>query len=217
MYVFLITRTGGRTNICSDIEVLSKEKLIEHIKNSENKGYLAPKIRYCKVDEGITHLLSHMPLEEFNNVFSQSDFSENEITMFFRKEISNKYGLHSKKRIPKKDLEIGGIYRDEKDNYFLYFGKCSVWFMEKTEDSIGGPGCIGYTYYHINNKDINPIISGSMKLNDIFDYNSRYYLHIDEKCKKFIEKIGDINVDIPERNNFKFKDNNELYIKKFNS
>lgn len=127
-YVFTCTASGDRTNIMSSFPLWDKEMFVKDIKRGKNSG----RYRYGKIG-GYMNLLKDMSLEEFNQLFSADTFTTEEITLFFRKEISLVYGEHAEKAkikaIPKKELERGCVYKDFNGSSYIYFGE-----VEKTTD-----------------------------------------------------------------------------------
>ncbi len=129
-YIFTVTASGDRTNIMADFPLWDKEIFLENMK--KGKGY-GGRYRYGRIG-GYMSLLKLMLLEEFDKVFSPDEFTKEQITELFRKEISLKYGEHAEKAkikpISKKDLERGCVYKDFGGQLFLYFG-----MVEQTTDT----------------------------------------------------------------------------------
>lgn len=120
--IFIPTFSGDRTNIMAGFQLLSKEQFLKGIKDSKLSG----RIRYGKVG-GWVSLLKEMHLDEFEENFSPEEFTKEEITELFRKDISMKYGIHGEKAkikpLTKKELEPGFIYTDFTGNDYLYLGE----------------------------------------------------------------------------------------------
>lgn len=196
MYVFLGTWRTSRGGLGAGIEVYDKDEIIKMIKKEKESRHWFSQFRYAKVNEGCSSLLKEMRLEEFEEIFESDLFTPKEITKFFRKEISDKYGEHAirnqKQRIPKKDLEIGRVYVADNGENYIYFGriKGSLYTPEqknyyynrpsKTEEFEGY--CHRYTY---KNNDISK---------DIF--RARWKPEVIKSIKKFIE-IKDTIIDVP--------------------
>ncbi len=125
MYIFIITTGSSRCNIHADFEVLDVDQISKEIKKSI-KPHDTPMIRYAKVGGGAC-LLKNMRIDEFEKVFKGNDFTSDQITRYFRKEISEKYGTHAEmnriKRIPKKLMIPGHIYENDRRDNYLYLGK----------------------------------------------------------------------------------------------
>jgi hypothetical protein len=136
MYVFLGTWRTSRGGLGAGIEVYDKETIIKKLKGDTKKHWINS-FRYAKVNEGCSSLIKEMRLEEFEEIFELDLFTPDEITKFFRKEISDKYGEHSirkeMKRISKKDLEVGRVYLADNGDEVYYFGniKGSLYTPEK--------------------------------------------------------------------------------------
>lgn len=123
-YIFTETASGDRTNIMSSFPLWNKEMFLEKVKSQSSKYH--GRYRYGKIG-GDVSLLKDMYLEEFEQIFSADEFTKEQITEIFRKEISEKYGKHAEdkkiKPLSKKDLERGCVYEDFSGNKWLYYGK----------------------------------------------------------------------------------------------
>ena len=123
-YIFTETASGDRTNIMSSFPLWNKEMFLEQVKNQKSKYH--GRYRYGKVG-GYVSLLKDMYLEEFESVFSADEFTVEQITEIFRKEISEKYGKHAEdkkiKPLTKKELERGCVYEDFQGRKWLYYGE----------------------------------------------------------------------------------------------
>ncbi len=123
-YIFTETASGDRTNIMPSFPLWNKEMFLEKLKNQQSKYH--GRYRYGKIG-GYVSLLKDMGLEEFDSVFSPADFTKEQITEIFRKEISEKYGKHAEdkkiKPLSKKELERGCVYEDFLGNKWLYYGE----------------------------------------------------------------------------------------------
>lgn len=122
-YIFIETASGDRTNIMSSFPLWNKEMFLERVKNQKSKYH--GRYRYGKIG-GYVSLLKDMNLEEFESVFSTDEFTTEQITEIFRKEISEKYGKHAEdkkiKSLSKKELERGCVYEDFQGHKWLYYG-----------------------------------------------------------------------------------------------
>lgn len=116
--IFIKTSRGDRTNILANFTLLSKESFIKAVK--DNKGYRS-QFRYGYLDGTVDNLVS-MRLSEFEEVFPEQPFTQEEITKEFRKEISEKYGKHAIKVVTLKNLERGGVYKDKTCTKWVYLG-----------------------------------------------------------------------------------------------
>ncbi len=147
MYIFTQTTTGARTNITANFPIWDKKMFVEHVKSGKGYG----RYRYSAIG-GYMDLLKGMSLEEFEQVFSSEDFTTEEITGLFRKEISEKYGEHVEKAkikpLSKKVLERGCIYKDFSGSTWLYLGE-----VEQTVD-------ITYTKKYQSDKRPNIVTKG---------------------------------------------------------
>lgn len=123
-YIFTETASGDRTNIMSSFPLWNKEMFLKRVRNQQSKYH--GRYRYGKIG-GYVSLLKDMNLEEFESVFSADDFTTEQITEIFRKEISEKYGKHAEdkkiKPLSKKELERGCVYEDFQGIKWLYYGE----------------------------------------------------------------------------------------------
>lgn len=123
-YIFTETASGDRTNIMSSFPLWNKEMFLERVRNQQSKYH--GRYRYGKIG-GYVSLLKDMNLEEFESVFSADDFTTEQISKIFRKEISEKYGKHAEdkkvKPLSKKELERGCVYEDFQGKKWLYYGE----------------------------------------------------------------------------------------------
>jgi len=123
-YVFMVTHRGDRTNIMANFKVLYKEEFLKYISSLKKSSY-GEQYRYAKVG-GFAYNLKEMQLVEFDTVFGKDDFTTEQITAMFRKDISEVYGLHKQrkelKNISSKDLVRGGIYKKADGKFELYLG-----------------------------------------------------------------------------------------------
>lgn len=121
-YIFTKTHSGDKTNIMSSFPLWDINMFLKEV--SDKKGW-RERFRYGYIG-GTMELLKDMRLEEFEQVFSGHNFTPEQITELFRKEISEKYGKHKelKEIVPlkKKDLVRGGVYLDLNNNRVLYLG-----------------------------------------------------------------------------------------------
>ena len=118
-YIFTKTSSGDRTNIMATFPLWTKNMFLKDVKNSQDRG----RYRYGKLGEYIS-LLKDMRLEEFNEVFSKEDFTDSELKLLFRKEISENFlEKVTIKALPKKDIVRGYVYEDLSGYKWLHYGK----------------------------------------------------------------------------------------------
>jgi len=127
-YIFIITRSGDRSNILSYFQVITKEDFISVIKTLEKKDWCTV-YRFAKIG-GYAENVKFMSLVDFENAFTIEEIGslpKEIITALFRKEVSEMYGTHSEtklmKVIPKKDLVPGQSYFTETGKEYFYFGR----------------------------------------------------------------------------------------------
>ena len=119
MYVFILTESGARTNICSTMKLINLEQLIKYVEEDKKikekrkernyyseyykklniKPYCA--IRVGKVNDNSfqTRILKYITLEEFEDIF-KGNIDKIQLLLeyrdvrnaLFRKEILKKYG-----------------------------------------------------------------------------------------------------------------------------
>lgn len=120
-------------------QLLDKQAIITEIKKGTNGN-----IRYGKLG-GYVHLLKDMDLEEYETEFADAGFTEKEVSRYFRKEISEKYGEHKTRNEMKilgiKHLKPMYVYKDIYGYEWLFLGKVhrittSEW-KSKNEDITG--------------------------------------------------------------------------------
>lgn len=130
-YVFTQTHNSSRGGLMVSFPLWNKDMFINHVNKLDKKEY-GSIFRYGSVG-GYMNNLKDMSLEEFYQIFPENPFCEEHITLFFRKEISLKYGEHKAKSqikpVSKRDLKIGFRYKDFSGNEWIYFG-----YVEKTID-----------------------------------------------------------------------------------
>jgi len=184
--IFTQTASGDRTNIMSTFPLWDKEMFLEHVKSGKGYG----RYRYGHIG-GYVHLLKDMSLEEFDQLFTVDDFTKEEITELFRKEVSLKYGEHGEKAkikpLSKKELERGCVYEDFSGNNWLYFGE-----VEQTIDStylktyrsekkpIEVKNGIGFIWWYKN-------IENTIKATDVYVLKSP---------KKLMKKVEGIKIEL---------------------
>jgi len=121
-YIFTSTTSGDRTNIMASFQLWDNEMFMEDVKKNSHYG----RYRYGVIG-GWVNLLKDMTLEEFDTVFDAEDFTKEQITSLFRKDISLKYGIHGEqakiKPLGKKDLERGYTYETVSGQQYLYLGE----------------------------------------------------------------------------------------------
>lgn len=224
MYIFMGTWRTSRGGLGAGIEVFDKEKLINKIKSSEQRGWLH-QLRYAKVNEGYSELLSLMNLLEFEEVFDPSIFTPKEITTYFRKEISEKYGEHAirktLRRIPKKELKIGGLYKTDTDEEYFYLGKCKgsyyqperknnyYYFQKENNEEFEGYVYENKSSYREQN-DITSLLVNIHKKDDKKCTSSLYKPYCIKSVKKFVK---DLNYQIKIPKAFEFKDDDGRILK----
>lgn len=143
MIIFITTARGHRGSMYSDFTIEDKESFLK-TKTANRFSYVNSRAR----------LLKDMSLKEFEEIFQPTNFTPKQITSIFRKDISDKYGMHKIKSqiqtIKKKDLVEGSIYEGLNDNeYWLYLGKCS-WTREKGLDKTDKVGLLWKRVYKTN-------------------------------------------------------------------
>lgn len=125
-YVFIISHSGDRTNIISNFKVVNKEDFIKEVKTASTKRWRSETFRYAPIG-GTADNVKYMSLETFEELFKEDDFTPQEITRNFRKEVSEKYGEHKLrkqlKNIPNKDLIAGRVYKKADGSLELFLGK----------------------------------------------------------------------------------------------
>lgn len=122
-YIFMETASGDRTNIMASFQLWNKEMFMDQIKKqSKYHG----RYRYGTIG-GYVSLVKDMSLEEFDSIFSPAEFTKEQITDIFRKEISLKYGIHGEQAkirpLGKKDLERGFTYETVTGDQYIYLGE----------------------------------------------------------------------------------------------
>lgn len=184
-YIFTETASGDRTNIMSSFPLWNKEMFLENVKK-QNKHY--GRYRYGKIG-GYVSLLKDMHLEEFESVFSADDFTTEQITEIFRKEISEKYGKHAEdkkiKPLSKKELERGCVYEDFTGSQWLYFGE-----VEQTTD---------YTYLKTYQSDKKPLeIKTGLGFQSYWksDHEPSAILDVIKSPKKLKTKVGGLKFEL---------------------
>lgn len=126
-YIFTKTYNSGR-GMHTGFPIWDIEMFLKDV--SENGKESLNMYRYGCIG-GYMHNLKDMSLEEFEKIFPEHPFTEDQITELFRKEVSLKYGEHKQKAllkaIPKKDLIKGRQYNDLSGSAWVYLGE-----VEKT-------------------------------------------------------------------------------------
>lgn len=221
MYVFIKTTGSSRCNIHAGFDVFDKDTLIRYIK-SDKKGW--GQLRYAKINGGGASLLSHMTLKEFEECFEPDTFTREEITRYFRKEISEKYGKHAVKatlpRISKKDLEIGRAYKVENGDIYYYLGRCKGIFYEpayKMYYSWSSPErkreFEGYYFPRAYRRDegfTDKTLEDKLVSKYRTGESSVYYPDCIKSIKKFVEKL-DHKIEVPRH--FEHKDSSGRILK----
>jgi len=121
--IFTETASGDRTNIMSSFPLWDKEMFMEQV-NKQSKYH--GRYRYGNIG-GYVSLVKDMTLKEFDSIFKPEEFTKEQITDIFRKEISLKYGIHGEhakiRPLGKKDLERGFTYETLTGQQYLYLGQ----------------------------------------------------------------------------------------------
>lgn len=99
-YVFLVTHSGDRTNIKSDIKLISKKDFLDYLKGDGKHVYGT--FRYGKIGEHVKHT-KDMRIEEFEDLMysenvDKESLDTRRIQDCFRKEIDDKYGEGAKEK-----------------------------------------------------------------------------------------------------------------------
>ena len=188
-YIFTETESGDRTNIMTGFPLWDKQMFLERLKNKQNSLY--GRFRYGKIG-GYVSLVKDMRLEEFESIFSADDFTVEQITEIFRKEISEKYGKHAEdkkiKPLSKKELERGCVYEDFQGKKWLYYGE-----VEHVTD---------YTYLKTYQSDKKPL---EIKVGLGFQgyYNAEHkpsaFLDVIKSPKKLKTKVENIKFELDDK------------------
>ncbi len=222
MYVFMITQRGDRTNIMANFQLLSTEGIIEEIKNSKKRW--GGSIRYGQLGGTVSNL-KDMLLTEYEPLFKDADFTPEQVSQFFRKEISEIYGKHKimneSVRIPKKDLEIGRLYELVNGDKVFYFGKISgtlytparKYSSYRNDDEPSTRELYGYldmNGYKVEEKtNIKDVLIRSYKnYNNKMDENC--YIYPLKTLRKYVKAL-DIKIDVPDK--FEYSLNNGQVLK----
>lgn len=123
-YIFILSHRGDRTNIMADFKVLSLPMVVKSIKADKYGQY-----RYAKIG-GTSSIMSGMSLKEYNTLFKDVGFTPKQVSKHFSSEISKIYGVkaiqNSKRKLKRKELEVGRVYEELNGSKSIYFGKCKV-------------------------------------------------------------------------------------------
>lgn len=101
MYIFLITERGDRTNICSNIKLVTLQNLINLLNNGTRVSWRT-QIRVGKIDDENfqTRILKYIDLKEFEEIFKGHIEEIKTLLTYrnfqqgiFKKEILKKYGI----------------------------------------------------------------------------------------------------------------------------
>ena len=175
-YIFTETASGDRTNIMASFPLWDKDMFLAAIKTEKEGRY-----RYGKIGEYMS-LLKDMRLEEFETVFKNTDFSEEQITTLFRKEVSEKYGRHAAdkaiKPIPKKELCRGCVYEDFTGKKWVYFGEVEK-TVENYKKQVKISKGLGFNYYYN-------------------DYTPGVEITIIKSAKKLKSKVNGLKIELKE-------------------
>lgn len=185
-HIFIETASGDRTNIMSSFPLWNKEMFLDIVKNQKSKYH--GRYRYGKIG-GYVSLLKDMYLEEFELIFSAEEFTTEQVTEIFRKEISEKYGTHAEdkkiKPLSKKELERGCVYEDFQGLKWLYYGE-----VEQITDT---------TYLKTYQSDKKPL---KVKIGLGFqhywreEYKPSVILDIIKSPKKLKKKVENIKIEL---------------------
>lgn len=181
--VIYIDTSRGRYGLNASIKILNTELVVDLIKNNKAGGG----IRYGQVGSYMG-LLKEMPLEKFEQIFDPTVFTPDQITRYFRKEISMKYGKHLErskiKRLPQKEVVRGGVYLTDTGYKYIYLGLVELktvqddsYYQKETVETGHGYKSV---YGDLSNQDKYRDVSCNI---------------LKGKNKKFVEKIGQVDLD----------------------
>lgn len=220
MYIFLTTRSGGRTNIRSDIKIYDKDMLLEKMKSKEVSGI----IRYAKTGE-YTSRLNQMTLDQFEDCFGNDTPSKDVIDRYFPNVVKMKYGTMVErkklKRIPKRELIVGGIYHMENGQKTVYLGNVKLFRTIRnyeyhytvettvTYDTLEKSGLLFVNCDPDNIREC--LISEWKSIDGKTKTNIDYYLDVLKSCRKLVEYTGK-KIDVTQEFYEKCTDGTELKI-----
>lgn len=116
-YVFLVTHSGDRTNIKSDIKLISKKDFFDYLKGNDKHVYGT--FRYGKIGGHVKHI-KDMRIEEFEDLMCSENVDKGSldtkrVQSILRKEIDDKYGEGAKEKamyfMGAKDIKPFHVYK----------------------------------------------------------------------------------------------------------
>lgn len=178
-YVIIETHSNYRSGIRSGFKIFSVTDFIEKYKK-QDKGHYYGTLRYCKVDGSSEAKFTAMTVVEFESIFLENGkcvFDHKQVDDLFGKVVKEKYGTISKfkgmRKIPKKDLEVGTIYINDKDEHILYCGQveCSsnTYGSNKTEYGFLSCAVEDINTFKLVSNDYNSLVNDS---GDRFSFNA---------------------------------------------
>lgn len=130
MYIILTT-SGSSKKISIGFRGYTIEGFLKKLGNATN--IIGKKLRYIELDKGCEQTFYSMDIITFEKMFvdmNHCKLNKNQVDYNFNKKIQKEYGTISKfkniKRISKKDLIVGNVYKDENDEDILYCGQVEV-------------------------------------------------------------------------------------------
>jgi len=183
MYLFFKSYNTSRGGLGASIDVMDFDMFKKDFK--KGKEY-SEAYRYAKIG-GATNHFRYMSLKEFEEIFKEDMFfTPEQVDDMFKKEIAVKYGKKYKEQakkqklpaIKKKDLIIGGVYKNENGNHKLYLGKCrrtTEWFAE-----------VGYRWNYDKSVISRIEIDDGYYCNDTW---GEYYVWVDGRLNKSVSKL----------------------------
>lgn len=200
-YIFTETYKQSRGGLMVSFPLWNKEMFLKKVLLLDLKEY-GSIFRFGRVG-GYMNLLKDMTLDTFEEIFPENPFSQQQITAFFRKEISLKYGQHKAKSelkaLSKKVLEVGCHYLDFNGDEWVYLGKA---YLILDKDAYRD------TWGKLKNDPV--VIEG---LAFIDSYAIKYRKNKDfadritvlKSLKKFKEKVEGKFFELPESKEFKYE------------
>lgn len=183
-YIFTETHKQSRGGLMVSFPLWDKEMFIKHVTKLSKKEY-GSIFRFGAIG-GYMNLLKDMSLETFEEVFPENPFCVEHITLFFRKEISLKYGEHKAKSelkfLPKKEIIAGKSYIDHNGDEWVYIGE-----VEQTIDKMAY-----YDSWNSRKKDYTPEVKqgyGFLFVRDLSYGNHADRVTVLKTMKKFVSKV----------------------------